>query len=127
MKPIVIYDDSCKMCTNFVNYIKKKSDTVNGELEFLPISEIKNKSDIVNIDEQQLQKSVHLVVNGQKTLSQFQAIQEICRRVNIFHSLYQIKSPLLIFLLNSFYKFIAKHRENFLFQHLSQLLFKSHN
>ncbi len=127
MKPIVIYDDSCKMCTNFVNYIKNKSDKVNGELEFLPISEIKNKSDIVKIDEQQLQKSVHLIINKQKILSQFPAIQEICHRANILQSLYRIKSPLLLYLLNSFYKFIAKHRKNFLFQYLSQLLFKSHN
>lgn len=121
MKPIVIYDDSCKMCTNFVNYIKKKSDKVNSELEFLPISEMKNKSDIVKIDEQQLQKSVHLIINKQKILSQFHAIQEICHRANILQSLYRIKSPLLLSLLNLFYRFIAKYRKNFLFQYLSQL------
>ncbi|MGC8739516.1 MAG: thiol-disulfide oxidoreductase DCC family protein [Candidatus Hydrogenedens sp.] len=125
MKPIVVYDDTCEMCRNIVNYIKKKSNSVNNELEFLPISEIENNFDIVEADKQQFKKSVHLI-NNEQTLSKFEAIQEICQRVNIFPSLYRIKSPLLIFILNSLYKFIARYRNNCLFRYLSRLFFLCH-
>ncbi len=121
MKPIVVYDDTCEMCTNFVNYLKRKSNCKNNTLDFLPASELQNKQGL--IANNQLQKSVHFIFNEKETFSQVYAIQEICRSLQIFPFLYRIKSPFLISILNLLYRFVAKYRKIFLFKLLSRIIF----
>ncbi len=121
MKPIVVYDDTCEMCTNFVNYLKKKANCKNNILDFVPASEIKDKHN--SIESHQFQKSVYFIVSERETFTQVGAIQEICRRLDIFPFLYRIKSPLLISFLNLFYRFVAKYRKTFLFQYLTRRFF----
>lgn len=121
MKPIVVYDDTCEMCTNFVNYLKKKANCKNNILDFVPASKIKNKQNLV--ENNQLEKSVHFIVNEKETFTQVHAIQEICRWLDIFPFLYRIKSPFLISFLNLLYRFVAKYRRFFLFKLLSRKFF----
>lgn len=121
MKPIVVYDDTCEMCTNFVNYLKKKIHCKNSILDFVPASELKNNQGL--IANNQLQKAVHFIFSEKETFSQVYAIQEICRRLDIFPFLSRIKSPFLISFLNLLYRFVAKYRKFFLFKLLSRIIF----
>ncbi len=120
MKPTVIYDDTCEMCCNFINFIKSKKDKEN-KLEFVPLSKAKERINFLKNENYPLEKSVHFVVNESVVLSQIQAVQEICKRTNFFPYFYKIKSPILIYLFNLCYSFVAKHRKIFLFRFLSRL------
>ncbi len=122
MKPVVVYDDKCEICTNFSNYIMKKSTSLQNTLEFLPLSEAKDKLSPDILCQHKLDKSVHLIVNEHKVLSRFEAIQGICIRTHIFPFLHKIKSPFLISILNSCYNFVSRYKDTILFRFLSRLL-----
>jgi len=124
MKPILIYDDSCELCNNLVKYLNKKDNQLSTKIELLESSKLRSHSTRILTNKDNVNKSIHFIVDNNTILTQIPAIQKICGTVGIFPFFSSIKSPFLIAILNVFYRGIAYFRKTYVISLLGRLLFR---
>jgi len=111
IKPIVIYDEDCGICTHISRWARRKTDRI----EFLGFYEFTDKSeldDIKDLKELSLRTIILISATGQKIFIESEAVLVILKYMGgfwrIIGEIFHHKPGIAV--LNLFYRIIARNR-----------------
>ena len=104
-KIIIVFDGFCVLCNNYVRWVSKRNPNKNIYFTNFDSEYIKN-----NYSELNLGDTVFIITEGNQILERSQAIKYCLKYVKLNYFLKTIIKLSPNFLLNIFYRLIAKNR-----------------